>query len=146
MPFMENSSLLFSSIRLELVISENSQFFACKFWLRAFARNFYWSQRYTYKLHLFLGEFVYSLCEAMAKAAESAVAAAASEACIGGGGWSLLICCNCNFCWGGKFGGIGSPGATITTDLTGLKKRQKFNQYMYIVLPNQNCFWNIILR
>ena len=86
MPFTENSSLLFSSIRLELVISENSQFFASYFDSGLLLEIFI-DHKGTYKLHLFLGEFVYSLCEAMAKAAESAVAAAAaSVACIGGGG------------------------------------------------------------
>ena len=86
MPFTKNSSQLFSSIRLELVISENSQLFACYFDSGLLLEIFI-AHKGTYKLHLFLGEFVYSLCEAMAKAAESAVAgAAASEACIGGGG------------------------------------------------------------
>ena len=86
MPFTENSSLLFSSTRLQLVISKNSQFFACYFYSGLLLEIFI-DHKSTYKLHLFLGEFVYSLCEAMAKAAESAVAAAAaSEACIGGGG------------------------------------------------------------
>ena len=86
MPFTKNSSQLFSSIRLELVISENSQFFACYFDSGLLLEIFI-DHKGTYKLHLFLGEFVYSLCEAMAKAAESAVAAAAaSVACIGGGG------------------------------------------------------------
>ena len=86
MAVTENSSLLFSSCHLELVISENSQFFACYF-DSGLLLEFFIDHKGTYKLHWCLGEFVYSLCEAMAKAAESAVAAAAaSEACIGGGG------------------------------------------------------------
>ena len=83
MPFTKNSSQLFSSIRLELVISENSQLFACYFDSGLLLEIFI-AHKGTYKLHLFLGEFVYSLCEAMAKA--DSADAAASEACIGGGG------------------------------------------------------------
>ena len=39
MPFMENSSLLFSSCHLDLDILENSEFFACYFEIQQAKKN-----------------------------------------------------------------------------------------------------------